>query len=256
MDTSTSDKELHVAELGDPDRPSVVFLHGMGMGHRMWQPQLGMFAAQYHVVAPDLPGFAASASSGPSSLGGAAGLIADAVRRRCRPPVHLCGLSLGAIISLQIALDDPPLVRSLILSGAQVRPHPVLMVAQRLVLTCIPEKRLLTNLIDFVPKGETGLSAAAREDAQQTGKAGLLATMREMSKTNFRPRLHEIAMPVLVLCGAKDRWNLKAARELATAIPAAELKIVPEAGHAWNLEMPEIFNHTVLEFMQRVEKAE
>ena len=146
--------DLFCAEFGERGRPMVVLLHGLGMGHRMWQPQLDLFAASRHVIAPDLPGFAASASSGPFSLAHAAQLVADVARLRCRPPVHLCGLSLGAMTALRIALDDPLLVRSLILSGAQVRPPSLLMTVQRLILSGIPEQRLLTSLIDFVPKGQ------------------------------------------------------------------------------------------------------
>lgn len=251
----SADRSLHVVELGKPDRPSIIFLHGLGMGHRMWQPQLAVFAREYHVVAPDLPGFATSASSGAFSLAHAVSLVADVVRQRCRLPVHLCGLSLGAMIALGIALEDPPLVRTLIVSGAQVRPSPLLMAVQRLILSGMPEERLLNSLIDFVPKGDNTLLEAARQDVRQTGKAGLLATMPEMGGINFRPRLSEIQVPTLVFCGANDRWNLKAARELAATIREAELHIVPGAGHVWNLVMPEIFNQIVLEFVQRVERS-
>jgi pimeloyl-ACP methyl ester carboxylesterase len=51
------------------------------------------------------------------------------------------------------------------------------------------------------------------------------------------------------LCGSKDRANIPLSRELAEGIPGAELRIVPDATHLWNLQQPEAFNVTVAEFV-------
>jgi hypothetical protein len=34
-------------------------------------------------------------------------------------------------------------------------------------------------------------------------------------------------------------------------VPSAELRIVPDAVHLWNLQQPELFNETVAEFVAR-----
>jgi 3-oxoadipate enol-lactonase len=47
--------------------------------------------------------------------------------------------------------------------------------------------------------------------------------------------------------------ELQAAQELADSMPHAELQIIPEAGHIWNLERPELFTQTVIDFVQKVE---
>ncbi|MGE5636854.1 MAG: alpha/beta fold hydrolase [Nocardioidaceae bacterium] len=62
-------------------------------------------------------------------------------------------------------------------------------------------------------------------------------------------------MPTLVLCGSKDRANIPLTRELAAGIPGAELRIVPDATHLWNLQQPEAFNRAVAEFVDRAEAA-
>jgi 3-oxoadipate enol-lactonase len=38
-------------------------------------------------------------------------------------------------------------------------------------------------------------------------------------------------------------------RVLAAGIPGAELQIVPDATHLWNLQQPEAFNQTVAAFI-------
>lgn len=241
----------YVQEEGQPDRPAIVLLHGVGLAHRMWTPQIDALAGRYHVLAPDLPGF--GESRGPFTLEAATQSVASLVRERCAGSAHICGLSLGAMVAVQLALAEPALVRSLILSAGQVRPNPLLMGVQRLILRAIPEERLLASLIGFVPEGDDALMAAAREDARRVGKPGLLAAMREAAKLNVRSRLPDIQAPALVVCGSRDRWNLRAARELAEYLPHAQLRIIPDAGHVWNLEMPDLFAQTVLEFVDQVD---
>ena len=68
---------------------------------------------------------------------------------------------------------------------------------------------------------------------------------------DLRGRLGEVAVPTLVTCGARDRANLGPSREIAAGVPSAELRIVPEAVHLWNLQQPELFNETVAEFVAR-----
>jgi pimeloyl-ACP methyl ester carboxylesterase len=58
-------------------------------------------------------------------------------------------------------------------------------------------------------------------------------------------------VPTLVACGARDRANLGPSREMAAGMPNAELRIVPDAVHLWNLQQPELFNETVAEFVAR-----
>jgi 3-oxoadipate enol-lactonase len=244
---------LNYLELGHPEHPTIVLLHGFGMGHRMWQPQWATFNAHFHLLAPDLPGFAGSAACGPFSMTRATSAIIELVQTHCRQPVHLCGLSLGAMVALQVALEAPEMVASLLLSGAQVQPPSLLLGAQRLLMSFLPEKNLLASFSDFVPQGYEDLRTAAREDGQRLGKQGLLHILREVGRTSFHRELGNIRVPTLVLCGKKDRWNLKAAQDLARGVPGATLCIIPEAGHLWNLQMPDLFTHTIRAFVQQVE---
>jgi len=96
----------------------------------------------------------------------------------------------------------------------------------------------------------------AAQDFRRCGKRTYLAALREISRIDLRPRLGQVAVPTLVLCGSKDRPNIPLSRELAAGIPGAELRIVPDATHLWNLQQPETFNLTVAEFVDRAEAAE
>ena len=57
-------------------------------------------------------------------------------------------------------------------------------------------------------------------------------------------------MPTLVLVGEKDTPFLAAGEYMAKAIPEARHVVVPDAGHAANLDNVEVFNETVLDFLR------
>ena len=49
-------------EAGDPERPTVLLLHGFPTSSHMFRDLMPRLADRYHVVAPDLPGFGFSAA--------------------------------------------------------------------------------------------------------------------------------------------------------------------------------------------------
>jgi pimeloyl-ACP methyl ester carboxylesterase len=242
---------LFCAEFGVPGRPALVLLHGLGLAHRMWQPQCRALAPDFHVLAPDLPGFARSAAQVPFTLAGAAAGVADLIRSRAAGPASLCGLSLGALVALQIALDAPDAVSRLILSAPQVHPPVALMAFQQILFRLMPEKPLRASLARDLPTRDEALLQAARDDAALTGKPALLQAMHAAAQADFRGTLHRLHLPTLVLCGSRDWPNLPAAREIARAIPGAELKIFADAGHVLNLERPAEFSQVIDEFGRR-----
>jgi pimeloyl-ACP methyl ester carboxylesterase len=86
------------------------------------------------------------------------------------------------------------------------------------------------------PGSAQGLAHAAR---------GMLA-QRDARVISSLP---DIAVPVLVLVGARDEPFLAAADYLAAKIPGAAAAVIPEAGHASNIDQPELFNQLVLTFL-------
>ena len=55
------DVDIAYREAGDPNRPTVVLLHGFPTSSHMFRNLIPQLGAKYHVLAPDYPGFGASA---------------------------------------------------------------------------------------------------------------------------------------------------------------------------------------------------
>jgi 3-oxoadipate enol-lactonase len=215
----------------------------------MWLPQIEALGEQFHVIAPDFSGFAKSTSSGSFTMAGTAADVAELIREHHGPSAHICGLSLGAMVALEIAINHPTSVARLVVSGAQVRPHRALIAVQTLVMGLVPSDRLISSMATSISGGRSELNLAAREDLSQTGKRELLVAIKQGGRADFRRTMSLIQSPTLVLCGSRDRINIGAARLLATAVPNATLKIIPHMGHVWNLESPDLFNSTLVEFL-------
>jgi enoyl-CoA hydratase/carnithine racemase len=81
-----------------------------------------------------------------------------------------------------------------------------------------------------------GLAKAAR---------GML-TQRDAGVMNS---LATIAAPAVVIVGANDTPFLAASDYMAAKIPGATKVVIPDAGHAANIDQPEAFNRAVVEFL-------
>lgn len=210
---------------------TVVFLHGIGAGPGSWNAQIDALPAGFTGIAPTIAGLT-DADDQEFSLATAAAAVRYELDRRGVAQAHLCGLSLGGMVATRFAIDYPDRVASLVLSGSQVHPNPVLMKVQNAILLLLPAR------------------VVAQSDM---GKQRMLAVLRAVGQTDFRAELAQISAPTLVLCGAKDRPNIPAAKELAAGITGAELQLVPGAGHEWNVQQAEKFSTRLNAFYLRLE---
>lgn len=193
----------------------VMFLHGLGQGPSSWEAVAAQLEAHITAVCPDLYGIAKGGGMGYSALYRA---FSDYCGAYGGDAAHLCGLSLGSVLSLQYALEHPERVRSLVLIGGRARMPKGLL-------------RLQNVLFRWMGEGsfrEMGLS-----------KAETIALTSSMADLDFRGRLSEVQCPTLVLCGERDTANRKDAAALAAGIPGAKCIFLPGAGHEVNRQTPE-----------------
>ncbi|ONK22335.1 hypothetical protein BLX87_16705 [Bacillus sp. VT-16-64] len=132
--------------------------------------------------------------------------------------IDLGGLSLGAILSLNYALDRPEKVNSLILINTQYKMPQFLLSVQNVIFQVLPNSVFK----------KMGLP---KKDAIQL--------MKSMKELDFSMRLSAISCKTLILCGEKDKPNRKAAKQLSNLIMDAKLKFIQSAGHEANVDNPE-----------------
>lgn len=206
----------------DAEPLDLVLLHGAGQGPESWKGVLDALPDSLHTLTPAL------GVNSTFSIADAAHRVVAHLDEHGLERVVVCGLSLGAMVAAQVAVDHPERIKAIGLSGLQVRPPQLLMRVQNLVLRGVPARWL--------------------ERDGQPSKADLLHVLDAVAHVDLTTVLPRITAPALVLCGARDRANLVAARHAAELIPQARLRIVAGAGHAWNVTHPEEFARVVTDF--------
>ena len=191
-----------------------VFIHGLGQGPESWAGVLSRLPAGGKAFVPDLPRLAGGRSVIYDGLYGALARELDALEG----PLALCGLSLGAVLALNYALDRPQRVRALALIAPQYRMPRLLLGVQSAVFRLLPRRAF----------GGMGFS-----------KRDVIALTSSMRRLDFTPRLGKLACPALIVCGGRDRANMRAAETLAALLPEARLETVAGGGHELNADAPE-----------------
>jgi pimeloyl-ACP methyl ester carboxylesterase len=109
---------LFFREAGDPRKPHVLLLHGFPTSSHMFRTLIPELASDYHVIAPDLPGF--GLSDAPShdafayTFDHLAQLIGDFIERMGLTKFAMYIFDYGAPVGLRVALRYPDRVAALI----------------------------------------------------------------------------------------------------------------------------------------------
>lgn len=225
---------------------TVILLHAMGASRRMWRAQLEAFAGRYEVVAPDLPGH--GHAPGPFTMRDAVDKVGELLTY-APGRAHLVGSSLGGAVALQVALTEPGRMASLLLSGTPVQMPSANTLLQRIATAVLPLAATAATSVRLSKPADQRDADALLADIVQAGKNTQAQAMRELGRIDPLPRLPEVDVPTLVCCGGQDDANLPSARQLAANIPDAELRIIPDAGHLWHLQRPDLATQVIGEFV-------
>ena len=133
-------------------------------------------------------------------------------------PIHLCGLSLGGILALQFAIENPLKVRSLTLIGTQFVMPKKLLKIQNVIFKFMPHKAF----------SEMGF-----------GKKDFMQLSNSMMDLNFEHSIKKINCDVLILCGEKDKANKAASLKMKQYIHNAQIQLIENAGHEVNADAAE-----------------
>ena len=105
-------------EIHGQGRP-LLLIHGLGSSSRDWEKQLTAFSRYYQVITFDLRGHGQTEKPlGPYSMSLFAKDAAELVKALGISPAHVVGISLGGMITFQLALDHPELVMSVVIVNA------------------------------------------------------------------------------------------------------------------------------------------
>jgi 2-succinyl-6-hydroxy-2,4-cyclohexadiene-1-carboxylate synthase len=227
--------------------PNLVLLHGFTHTGASWDHVVAALPQRYRPVAPDIRGHGTASGVRPVSL---AAVIAD-VRAVATEPFELAGYSMGGRLALHVALALAERVRRLVLIGASPGiADPKARWERRAADEALAEEVEVMSIEAFaqgwartavLADQPAAVQAAVHADRLRSAPAGLAAVLRGLGTGALPPlwaRLGELAVPVELLVGERDRKFRDVAAQMAAALPVARVHVVGGAGHAVHLEAP------------------
>ena len=234
---------------GDP----LLLIHGLGGTSNFWTPVLPA-VARFRTLRPDLPGAGRSHRvEGPLSID----RFVRALMRICGAAgverVHVAAHSLGAIIAMHLAAQEPKLVRSLALFGPLAAPPDAARAPIRARAAKARQEGVagMQDIADAIVENATAAEtrarrllavAAVRESLMRQCPDGYARSCEALAEAQAAD-VSGIRCPVLLVTGDEDAiappQTVRALGEKFTGAQPAQVEVLARCGHWTTFEKPE-----------------
>jgi pimeloyl-ACP methyl ester carboxylesterase len=246
--------------------PDVLLIGGLGDTVESWQFQLDGLADRYRLTAFDNRGAGRTAMpAGPVTVEAMADDAAAVLRGLGISSAHVAGFSGGSIISQELALRHPDLVRSLVLQSTWSVPDSYLrswaLFVRQFVEVAPSERAFLEGFFLWMYTARAHNAGVVDQIIEE-----VLAFPHKQSTEDVQrfidaflshdttDRLQEIRVPALVLAGGRDMTSRpELCRAVAGLIPNARFEVLEEESHQPFQEVPDEWNARVDAFWQEIE---
>jgi 3-oxoadipate enol-lactonase len=253
--TTDDAKRLHAAP-GPPGNVPLVLSNSLGTDLRLWDAQVGAFEQHHSVWRYDTRGHGESdAPTGDYSverLGKDLIAIMDATAHE---QVDLCGISIGGLTALWVAIHAPDRVRRLVLANTAARIGDQDLWAERVRTARADGMRALADAA--MPRWFTEGFRSRRPEVverfrhtiERTSVDGYVGCCAALRDGNLRDLARRVACPTLIVTGTHDKATPpEGGTWLGAQIPGARVAELA-AAHLSNVECADEFNSTVGGFL-------
>ncbi len=251
----------------------IVFVHEFAGDYRSYEMQMRHFGQRYRCIAYNARGYPPSdvpKDGERYSQERARDDIRAVLDALKIDKAHIVGLSMGGFAALHFGFAYPGRARSLVIAGCGYGAAPdqrAQFAAEAEASASQFEQQGMTKAalayalgptrVQFQNKDPRGWQEFA-DLLKEHSTEGSVATLRGVQKR--RPSLFDlvdkmkaITVPTLVMTGDEDWPCLEPGLLMKRTIPTAALVVMPNCGHAINLEEPAAFNQHLADFFHSVE---
>ncbi|GAA2435723.1 alpha/beta fold hydrolase [Streptomyces macrosporus] len=259
--------ELEYDTFGDPDRPAMLLIMGLGAQMTVWRPEFCRALAErgFHVIRydnrdcglstflddcppPDIEAIlAGDASTVPYRLADMARDAAGLLDALGVDAAHVVGASMGGMIAQQLVIDHPDRVLSLCSIMSTTGDHSIgTATSEALAVLTAPPARTREEAVERAVRSAAVIGSPAHptpvEELRERAAAAYDRSHRPdgfarqyaaiLASPDRTPRLRAVTVPTLVVHGADDPLIDRSGGEAtAAAVPGAELMVIPGMGH-------------------------
>ena len=245
----------------------LLLVHGAGGSIKTWKRQIDQLSAEYNLLIIDLPGHGNNKDKDINMPTYSFELIAEKIWEVVDSlkiaSVHIVGISLGTILCLQMRLQRPQNVLSVILPGAIVRLNTKLKILANVSLT-------LAKIIGYrnfyymsayfmMPRGNHKQS---RDVFIKESKAVKLIEFKKWTHLYYHLNvtLHTLfnaksTIPHLLIMGSQDHLFLHPAKSYVDLHANASFSVIQDCGHVVSIEKAAQFNKICLNFLNTIKQS-
>lgn len=250
----------------------LVFCHEFAGSMESWNFQKNYFARRYRVISYNAKGY--PPSSTPEhwqeyTYDHQVNVLLELLNHLNIQQAYVCGLSMGAYTALQFGIKHPSRCLGLIVAGVgtgSADPERFLEESER--RATILESKGMQGMDPYL-SGSTRIRFKAKDPLgwevfsslfhlhSPKGSANTLKGFQGRRPSIFalQNELKILDVPLLVIYGDEDEPCIEPSIFIKRNAPRCGLVVLPQTGHACNLEEPASFNHFVSEFLASVESA-
>jgi len=255
---------LHYNKFEHPvSKEWVTFIHGAGGSSAIWYQQLKSFRQAFNVLLIDLRGHGKSKRPVYEKLKHYSfDVIGDEIIEVLDylniESTHFVGISLGTIIIREITERHPHRTKSMVMGGAVMKINvkgqvlmrvgnftksiiPYLILYRFFAWVIMPRKNHKDSRILFINE--------AKKLYQKEFKRWFTLVSEVNALLAFF-RIKDAGIPTLYIMGQQDHMFLPSITKLVENHTSSTLIVVPNCGHVVNVEQAEIFNGSVIDFIQ------
>lgn len=257
MPTFTSnDAQINYQTFGDAAKPALVFSNSLGTNFKMWQPQIDFFQQDFFVICYDTRGHgASSAPQGPYSIDQLGQDVVNLLDHLNIEKAAFCGISMGGLTGQWLAINRPERFNQVVVCNTAakigqeqawndratlVREQGLTPIASTAAGRWFTEAFVQSNL-DIITKLSNDLGAGSPE--------GYASCCEALAKADLREQLKQVKIPVFIIAGQQDPvTTIEDGLFIQKQIFNSQLFNI-NASHISNLEQPEDFNNTIINFL-------
>jgi len=249
----------------------LIWSHEFGGSYDSWEAQVKFFSRRYQVVTYAARGWPPSDVPEDPAAYTQDIVVNDLyllMRHLNISEAHIGGLSMGGSVALNFGIAHPEMAKSLIVASAgsgSTNRDTFLSTGQSMADRLLSEGMVpvakdygTTNIrVQLRRKDPMGFETFARLLSEHSATGSALTyqgfVMNRPTVFELEDKLKSLRVPTLIMIGDEDEPCIEPGIFMKRTIPVSGLSCFPQSGHAINLEEPDLFNRTVLDFLTAVE---
>jgi 3-oxoadipate enol-lactonase len=237
---------------------ALVLINSLGTDLRIWDPQIDELTKYFRVIRYDCRGHGESdVPTEPATLNRLGADLLALLDHLHVTRTHLCGISLGGLTALWVAVHHGDRVDRAVFANTGARLGTTQSWDDRIQavreggMRAISEAVVRRFLGARFPAEHPEVAAHMRDMVESMPPDGYIAVCAALRDADLRHVVASISAPSLIIAGELDESaSVRQSEDLHAAIAGSELVVLPGAAHLTNVERADEFTQIVSTFLR------